>query len=180
MLPRAASRALADGICSRSTSICTAERLAGTAIVYAPVDTKNTTKMTQVCGCGAAALSTRTSAHARARELGEHDHTAALEVIGDRTTEDRAEEQREHRHEAEQADHERRARLLVHLERGGDACELRASRRDADARPQQAEVSGVTKRRDVDRDVPQAAHQSSMSIQTMSTAGSPLSTKSGG
>ena len=119
----------------------------------------------------------------RAREadkLGEHDDGATLEVVGDGATEDRAEEQREHGHEAEQADHERRACELVDLERGGDTRELRARRGDADARPEQTEVSGVAKRCDVDRDVPQAAHQSSMSIQTMSSAGSPLSTKSGG
>ena len=121
--------------------------------------------------------------HERGRhadELSQDDHAAALEVIGDSAADDRAEEQREHRDEAEQADDERRARELVHLERGRDAGDLRSRRSDAGARPQQAEVSGFAKRCNVERDVPQAAHQSSMSIHTMSTAGRPLSTKSGG
>ena len=70
-------------------------------------------------------------------ELGEQQDPAALEVVRDRTADDRAEEQREHRDEPEQADGERRPGQVVDLERSGDPRELRARGRDAVSAPQE-------------------------------------------
>ena len=93
------------------------------------------------------------------RRVGEQHEPAAVVRVGERAAEQRGAEQRDELGEPEQADHQRRAREVVDLERDRDVGDHRARERHGLADVEQPELAVPPERADVDRDgAEQAAH----------------------
>ena len=88
--------------------------------------------------------------HARLRHLGHDEHPAAVDRVGERASEERADERRTELGETHQADVERRLGEQVHLVVDGNEGEFRAHLRYDEAQPQAPEVREPPQRFDID------------------------------
>jgi hypothetical protein len=89
---------------------------------------------------------------------------AAVDGVGDRAADDRHDEERHERAEAQQPYGERRAGEVVELDRNGDEGDLAADVRDRLARPEAPEGRRVPERRDVERGAAQQPAEAGLAI----------------
>ncbi len=90
----------------------------------------------------------------RERELGELNHSPAVDSVGKRAAEKRRHEQRPELREPEQTDDERGAGQPVHLEGQRDVGDHRAEERDSPRGDEQPELAMAAQRPDVDQREP--------------------------
>jgi hypothetical protein len=102
--------------------------------------------------------------HDREPGLGAEQEPAAVDRVGDRAADDRDDEERHERAEAQQADGERRVGQIVELDRDGDKGDLAADVRDRLAGPQTPERRRVAERREVERSAAQQAAEARLAL----------------